>query len=154
MQRGVAMIDQNARNTAMWCHLSSLVWVVSFLIAIPLPFASVFVPLIIWQSNREQPFVDAHGKESINFHLSLILYAIGTLVALIVVAAVVFAVIAVKPNSDTVSLVAIGGALAFVGWLILGIVLAIFDVIVTIVAAAKASNGEFYRYPFTIRLLK
>ena len=148
------MIDQNARSTAMWCHLSSLAWVASFLVAIPLPFASVIVPLIIWQTNRDKPFVDAHGKESLNFHLSLIFYVIGTLVALVALALVVAAVMAVRPSSNTASIVAIGGLFGFFGWLLLGIVLAIFDVIVTIVAAVKANNGEFYRYPFTIRLLK
>jgi uncharacterized protein len=40
-----------------------------------------------------------------------------------------------------------------VGWFLL-IALAVFQIVCTILAAIRASNGEFYRYPLTIRLVK
>jgi hypothetical protein len=43
-------------------------------------------------------------------------------------------------------------------WVLIGIplliVVALTDVVLTIVAAVKTSRGELYRYPFTIRFLK
>ena len=84
-------------------------------------------PLIVWLLKRaESPSVDAHGKESLNFHISIMIYAFGL------------------------------GLLGFVScgitWLLL-IALAVFQIVCTILAAIKASNGEFYRYPLTIRMV-
>ena len=42
------------------------------------------------------------------------------------------------------------GPLVLLAWIPLGIV----DLIFTIIAAIKANNGEYYRYPITIRMLK
>ncbi|NIQ98001.1 MAG: DUF4870 domain-containing protein, partial [Desulfuromonadales bacterium] len=65
------------------------------------------------------------GKESLNFQISMTLY--------MVVAAL---------------LVVVG-----IGIFLLG-ALALFDFIFIIVATVKAKNGEPYRYPLTIRLIK
>ena len=84
-------------------------------------------PLIVWLLKRaESPSVDAHGKESLNFHITIMIYAFWL------------------------------GLLGFVScgitWLLL-IALAVFQIVCTILAAIKASNGEFYRYPLTIRMV-
>jgi uncharacterized Tic20 family protein len=49
----------------------------------------------------------------------------------------------------------ISGVLCFVliGFLLLPVVVLI-HLVFTIIAAVKASNGEWYRYPFAIRLVK
>ncbi|HEY9908746.1 MAG TPA: DUF4870 domain-containing protein [Thermosynechococcaceae cyanobacterium] len=148
------MIDQNDRTTAMWCHLSSLVWIASLTVGLPIPFGSVLIPLIIWSSNRDKPFVDAHGKESLNFHISLILYSIVIIGVMIVLAIAGFALFATQPESAASAFFAVGGSLLLLIALLIGIGLAIFDFIATIIAAVRASNGEVYRYPFAIRLLK
>ena len=64
------------------------------------------------------------GRESLNFQISMTIYAI-------VAALSIFAII---------------------GFVLLPAVL-ITNVILVIVASVKASNGEFYRYPLTIRFL-
>ncbi len=72
----------------------------------------------------ESPEIDAHGKESLNFQLSMLIYD------------------------------AIAGVLCFVliGIPIL-ILLWVLNTILVIVASLKASEGKLYRYPFTIRFL-
>jgi uncharacterized Tic20 family protein len=81
-------------------------------------------PLALWLLNRDDPFVEAQAKEALNFNISFLLYGI--------VAAI--------------SIVLLVGLLALPAVIVTWFVLAI-------VAAVKASNGEDYRYPFTIRFV-
>ena len=101
------------------CHLSALAGYV-------IPFGNIIGPLVVWLIKRaEIPAVDAHGKEAINFQISVAIYAI--------VCGLLF-------------LVAIGFFLL--------IALGIAVLVLTIIAAIKASSGELYRYPLTIRFIK
>jgi uncharacterized Tic20 family protein len=74
--------------------------------------------------------IDAHGKESINFHLSWTLYGFVGVVLLIVTLIGILAV-------------------PFFIWGMCALM-----TILTLIAGVKASNGELYRYPLTIRFLK
>jgi uncharacterized Tic20 family protein len=112
----------------MFCHLSAL----SAFIAFPfqgfflLPVGHLLGPFIIWVLKKnEYPFVDQQGKEALNFQISMTIYAI-------LASILVFLVIGI----------------------FLLIILAIVDVILVIIASMKASNGESYRYPLTIRFIK
>ncbi|MDP8299264.1 MAG: DUF4870 domain-containing protein [Candidatus Tantalella remota] len=91
-----------------------------------IPFGNFLAPLLIWVLKKEEyPLVDDQGKESLNFQLSVLLYSI------------------------------IGFALAFiVVGLIFLVVLALFAIIQVIKATMSANNGEEYRYPFCIRIIK
>ncbi|MEK7829614.1 MAG: DUF4870 domain-containing protein [Acidobacteriota bacterium] len=105
-----------------WGMLSHLLALSGF---IGIPFGNVLAPLIIWLVKKDQSqFVADQAKESLNFQISLIIYAI------------------------------IGGILIIVliGFLVLGVVI-IGGIILTIIATIKANNGEHYRYPLTIRLI-
>jgi uncharacterized Tic20 family protein len=83
------------------------------------------LPLIVFLVKREDsPLVAAHAKEVLNFHISLVIY--------------VFV-------SFALMLILIGFLLFFA--VILG------SFICAIIAAIRASEGEFYRYPLTIRLI-
>ncbi len=73
------------------------------------------------------PYVDHHGKEAVNFNISFFIWLI---VALIV-----------------------GLALFVVGALLTVPIVGIAWFVLVIIGAVKASNGEYYRYPFTIRLV-
>lgn len=87
---------------------------------------NIIGPLVVWLMKRsESASVDAHGKESLNFQISM---TIWTLLCI------------------PLCIVLIGFPLLFAAW-ITGIVL-------TIIGAVKASNGELYRYPLTIRFIK
>lgn len=87
---------------------------------------NVIAPLIFWQLKKEtMPYAAAHAKDALNFQISLlILFFISFLLTFIIIG--FFAIIA----------------------------LFIMNIAYTIIAALKANDGQDYRYPFTIRLIK
>jgi uncharacterized Tic20 family protein len=110
----------------MWCHMSALAGYV-------IPLGTILGPLIVWQMKRtEFPAVDAHGKEALNFQLSLLIYLLGGIVVTFV------------------------GMLVCIGWLLIPVLCAIpvFGLIFTIIAGIKGGDGILYRYPLTLRLVK
>lgn len=85
----------------------------------------LFAPLVVWLIKKEDsPFVDDHGRESVNFMISVLIYSV------------------------------IAGALTIVliGFPLL-LVLAVLMAVGGIRGAMAANRGEFYRYPMTIRFL-
>ena len=113
-------VSKDEQNWAMFCHLSALS---GFII----PFGSEIGPLVIWLMKRaEMPMVEVHGKEVLNFQITVMIAAVVSMVLMFV----------------------------FIGFLLLAVV-AIGALILTIMAAIKVSNGDYsYRYPFTLRLIK
>jgi uncharacterized Tic20 family protein len=106
-------VKKDDMNMAMLAHLLAI-------------FTGFLGPLIIWLIKKEDsPYVDRHGKEALNFQLTVLL-------AFIV--------------SGLLSLACIGLILMPVVWIV--------DIIFCIIAAVKASHGEEYRYPVSIRLIK
>lgn len=104
---------------AMLAHLSAFAgWVI--------PFGNVLGPLLVWVLKKDtMPLVNQHGKEALNFQISLTLYMLVSAVLVLVVIGV---------------------------FLLIGLVL--FGVVVIILAAVKANQGLPYRYPLTIRFIK
>lgn len=93
---------------------------------IGIPFGNILGPLIIWLIKKNDfPFVDQQGKEALNFQISLTIYGI-------VAALLIFVVIGI--------------------FLLIG--LGVFGLIMVIIASIKANQGESYRYPITIRIIK
>ncbi len=127
-------MDQNeqvSRNWAMGCHLSALI------LYLGIPFGNILGPLIIWLLKKDEiPLVDENGKESLNFQISLLLYG-----AVAVILIVIF--------SLTIILIPLA---ALLGMLLL--VFGLVNLVMIIIAAIKVSNGEQFRYPLTMRLLK
>ena len=107
-------------NWAMACHLAALSGFV-------IPFGNIVGPLIVWLIKKESmPLVDQHGKESLNFQITVLIAAIISFVLMFV----------------------------FIGILLIFVV-AIGALVLTILAAVKVANGQTdYRYPWAIRLLK
>jgi uncharacterized Tic20 family protein len=82
-------------------------------------------PLIVYLVKKdEHPFIADQSREALNFNLSVFIYIIASAILIIVVIGIVL-----------LPVVAIA-------WLVL-----------TIMAAVRANNGESYRYPLTIRLV-
>ncbi len=89
------------------------------------PFGSIIGPLVVWLMKREESsFVDRQGKESLNFQITML---IAFLISLVLV-------------------------FVLIGFLLIAAV-AIFDLIMIIVATIKASEGEDFRYPVSLRLV-
>lgn len=92
---------------------------------IGIPFGTIIGPLVVWLVKKnEMLFVDEQGKEALNFQITM---ASATMVLAMITC-----------SSGGI------GAIA---------VLAV-DVIFVIIASIKASGGEHYRYPMTVRLIK
>lgn len=118
--------DEEARKWAVFCHLGGLAVLTSF------PLAGIIVPLVIWLVKREtHPFVDHQGREALNFRISMALYVVAAVVALIVLTILIIGI--------------------FLWWLLP--VLLVVQCGLAVVAAVKANQGEPFRYPITIRFV-
>ncbi|HEY9601589.1 MAG TPA: DUF4870 domain-containing protein [Allocoleopsis sp.] len=150
--------DQVARTWAMWCHLSALAWLPLILlgsigILLPIPFLNIVGPLIVWLTKKEQhPFIDAHGKESLNFQISFTIYGVIAAIVFFFVIAVTCGV-GLSNTSSSQLLSQIGLVLAVVGG-VCSLIVGILQLVLIIFAAIKAKKGELYHYPFTLRFLR
>jgi len=101
---------------------------------IGVPFGNILGPLVIWLIKRDEfPFVDDQGKEALNFQISVTIYGFALAIASVVM---------------ILSCILLPVALLLlIAWMVLQLVLIIS-------AAVKASRGEYYRYPITIRFVK
>ncbi|MBV8495474.1 MAG: DUF4870 domain-containing protein [Gammaproteobacteria bacterium] len=99
----------------------------SALTGLVVPMVGVVIgPLVVWLARRDDsPFVAAHALEALNFNLTVLLAAVVCVLLMLV----------------------------FVGFL-LGTALFVAWLVFTLVAAIKASEGENYRYPFSLRLVR
>ncbi len=103
---------QDEKTMAMLSHILTLV-------------APIVAPLVIFLIKKEEsPYVRMHAAESLNFQISVAIYAMVS-VPLILIVIGVFLLMAI-------------GILAFV---------------LAIVATIKANEGKFFKYPLTIRLV-
>ena len=58
------------RNYAMFTHIAALGGYI-------IPFGNVIGPLVVWLMKKDQSsYVDEHGKASVNFQISLIIWSI------------------------------------------------------------------------------
>lgn len=107
------MASQEDRLVAMLAHL--------------ITFMSSFIgPLVIYLVKKdESPFVADHAKEVLNFHISVLIYAIVSFFSMLIL----------------------------IGFLLLP-ALGVFVLVVTIIGAIRAYDGKFYRYPLCIRFVK
>jgi uncharacterized protein len=91
------------------------------------PFLGVpfILPLIVYLVMKQgSPAVAAHAAEAFNFHLSMLIYAICSIPLVLIV---------------------IGIPLLMV--------IGLLSIVCAIIAALRAAEGGFYRYPLTIRLV-
>jgi len=117
-------LSSSSESARSWCISLHLSGLSGLILSFAL--AHIVVPLVIWLVKRaDSPEIDSTGKEVLNFQISYTIYSL------------------------------IAGALCFVliGFLILPIVLLVWLACI-IIAAVKTSNGESYRYPYTISFLR
>lgn len=116
-------VNPTSSDTRTWCvlcHASALAGI--FLHAL----GHIFGPLIIWLMKRgDSAEIDAHGKESLNFQLSMLIYNVIAAILIIVL---------------------IGIPLLILLW--------VLNTVFVIVASIQASDGKLYRYPMTIRFIQ
>lgn len=89
------------------------------------PF-NIFAPLFVWLLKRgELPYVEEQGKEVVNFHLSMTIYGVVAYLLMIVL----------------------------IGFVLLAVI-CLLVLVFGVIGSVKASNGEPFRYPLTIRLVR
>jgi len=112
-------LRKEEKTHGMLCHVLAFCGYV-------IPLGNILGPLIMWLLKKdESEYVDYHGKESLNFQISILIYV----------------------------LIAGLSCLLLIGFVLLPAVL-IFDIVAVIIATVKANDGIRYRYPLCIRLIK
>jgi uncharacterized Tic20 family protein len=118
-------IVETSKDAKMWGMFCHLGGLAMFL-SVPFPFSHVIVPLILWLIKKDDfKYVDEQGKEALNFQISIA-------IAIIICIPLCFIVI---------------------GLFLLPVV-AIFNFVMIIIASIETSNGNAYRYPLTLRIVK
>ena len=98
---------------------------ISTFIGFVFPFGNVIAPLVLWMIKKDEyPLVDDQGKEALNFQITMTIFVICSII-------LIFFLIGIP--------------------LLIG--LCLFDIVVTIIAAVRAMDGEKYRYPVAIRFV-
>ena len=115
-------VSGSSSSVRTWCILAHATALVGFLVPVA---GHILGPLIVWLAKRQDsPEIDAHGKESMNFQISMLIW--NAIAAILIV--------------------------VLIGIPIL-ILLHILNIIFVIVASIQASEGKLYRYPLAIRLI-
>ncbi|WP_339631110.1 DUF4870 domain-containing protein [Bizionia echini] len=90
-------------------------------------FGGLIVPLVIWVTQKDKVFkLDEQGKQIINFQISIFIYAILSIPAIILL------------------------GLGFIMLIVIGLIAFVFP----IMNAVRASNGDPINYPLSITFLK
>jgi uncharacterized Tic20 family protein len=112
------------KDARLWCMLCHLAALV--------PCIPCLLTVLVWQLKKaEFPSVDVHGKRALNFQISLLIVYVAAWI--------------------------VGMMLAFIH---LGFVmfllplLGLAALVVIIIAGVKAYNGEDYKYPWSLTLIK
>ncbi len=92
--------------------------------------------MVVWLIRREDPVVEPHAREALNFQLSLFIYFVGGVIlgfiaALTIVGLVVTAVIVIAL-----------------------FLLFLLELLFALLGTIAASKGEMYRYPLNLDLIK
>ena len=112
--------SSDVRTWCVLCHASALLGLFFHFLG------HIFGPLAVWLIKRgDSPEIDAHGKESLNFQISMLIYdAIAVILCIFL----------------------IGIPILIALW--------VANTVLVIIASVKAGEGKFYQYPFTIRFIK
>jgi uncharacterized Tic20 family protein len=112
-------LSKDAKTFGMLSHLIAFAGFV-------FPFGNLIGPLVIWLLKKDDfPFVDDQGKESLNFQISMTIYAMISIILIAVVIGIILIVAVVA-----------------------------FEVVMVIIASIRANDGVKYRYPLTIRFIR
>jgi uncharacterized Tic20 family protein len=119
--------ESQVRTWNMLCHLSALLGLLG------IPFGNVLGPLIVWQIKKSEiPSVEVHGKAAVNFQLTIAIAAIVT-----------------SALGFVLTFMCIGVVLFIVagGIFLCGLIFAL-------IAGIKANEGQDYKYPYSLDLIK
>ena len=117
-QEPVFKSERDRHTWTMFLHLSIFAGYVA-------PFAGLVVPIVLWQLKKEDPIVNKHGTEVLNFMISLMIYyAIAFVLCFVLIGAFIFPI------------------------------LAVYNIVVSIISGIKANEGKFWPYPYIFRFIE
>jgi uncharacterized protein len=126
-----------------------------------IPLGNFIFPMLLWLSRKQDPFVDHHGRNALNFQISMFLYTIF-LIAIGAATFVYFGLqftmneplfferdsFVIENWADALPFIITIGILAII---LLG--LFILELFAVINASIRANEGKLYNYPLTINFL-
>lgn len=124
-----AVTQEWERTYAMWIHVGTLIACVLAVCTLGIGFwGPSLLALLMWLGKRERSaFVDDHGREALNFTISLMIYC-GTAFVM--------------------------GFITFgIAWVLFAPAIVILTLVGLISGARHASRGKFYRYPMCLRFV-
>ena len=146
----LSIMNRNNENTnAFLIHISAFAGYI-------IPFGSVIVPLILWQTQKDKSeFLNEQGKEAVNFNISYALYTFILGLSIIPFAFGSF-IRHIRhyddfdfdfnfSGGDFFGIFGIGSIIGLIG---------LVKIALIIIAALKSKEGENYKYPFTIKFIK
>lgn len=92
---------------------------------IPVPGVNIIAPVVIWQMKKDSPYIAQAAMEAANFQIAVTAYLLVAGLSMFVL----------------------------IGFLLMPI-LGLAALVLMIMAAVKANNGEQYTYPYIFRVLK
>lgn len=109
-----------SQSECWWAAATHATLLVTTILPVP-----VVAPLAIWLIKRgESAFLDDHGKEAVNFQISLLIYGAG------------------------IAIVTLGvGVLAWP-------LIALLGIVGMVMAIVSASSGNYFRYPMCLRIIR
>ena len=121
------------------------------------PFMGIIAPVLIWKTRKqEDEFINQHAKSVINFQISTFIYGVVLFfVGMLFFGGTILSYIQLGVNNNLdnefvpiglISTIFIGVGI-FLFW-------SVIEFVLVILGAIKASNGETYQYPITIKILK
>ena len=122
--------EQQVRTWSMLCHLAAFA-------SLLIPFGSILGPLVVWQIKKnELPEINPHGKESVNFQLTMLIFTI--IISVFLFGSLGYGVFTQNPFTMVASGVGLALLLALVKFA---------SLVLVVLAAIKANNGEIFNYP-------
>jgi uncharacterized Tic20 family protein len=115
----IRVLSETERNWAMFCHLSAFA-------GFFFPFGGIIGPLICWLSRRsESTWINENGKASLNFQLSILLYAVLAFPLCFIIIGIPIVILLVT-----------------------------LKIVCIIIASVRASKGEEFKYPLAIPFIQ
>lgn len=111
------------------------------------PLGNIIVPLVIWLLKKEEhTYIDTHGKEVLNFQITLFVVAVVVGLLLLVLGGIAIATHAISLAFNYIPV------FAFLTVIVASF--GIINLIMMIMGAIKANSGKTFKLPLTFSFIK
>ena len=148
-----------SQNNKSYQTLAALIHISTFSKYI-IPLGNFIFPLIIWTTGKKDRLIDHHGKQALNFQLSIFFYMVlvaGCALAGILITGINSGIGNYSIPEDIIRLTTVSAAFPLLTVLTIASVLLaglfILELACVIVATVKAGEGKYYQYPVTIKFI-